>query len=132
MTERLHPTPFADVNAVLHDLLVNIQALLGRRFLGMYVLGSLALGDFDPRTSDIDFIVVTDVEMGDDLFHGLQELHAHFALSSSPWAAKVEAVYVPQAAFAKIIDRSATAPQHSHGRGAPDSYLQQAQHQLPH
>jgi len=47
MTERLHPTPYADVNEVLHDFLVSIQALLGRRFLGMYVLGSLVLGDFD-------------------------------------------------------------------------------------
>jgi hypothetical protein len=47
MTERLRPTPFADVKAVLHHFLVNSQALLGRHFLGMYALGSLALGDFD-------------------------------------------------------------------------------------
>ena len=116
MTERLHPTPFADINAVLHDLLVNIQALLGCHFLGMYALGSLALGDFDPRSSDIDFIVVTEADIGDDLFYRLQAMHAHFALSSSPWAAKVEAVYVPQAALRQPFPTSSRYPQIEKGR----------------
>ncbi len=28
MHEPLHPTPYADVNAVLHDFLANIQAIV--------------------------------------------------------------------------------------------------------
>jgi hypothetical protein len=111
MSERFHPTPFADVNTVLADFLVRIQALLGSHFHGMYVLGSLALGDFDPRSSDIDFIVVTDTELGDDLFRGLQDIHAQFAASNSVWAAKVEAVYVPQDALRRDAPTSARYPQ---------------------
>ena len=59
MLEPLHPTPYAGVNAVLHHFLASIQAIVGSHFRGMYLSGSLALGDFDPRSSDIDFIVVT-------------------------------------------------------------------------
>jgi len=116
MTERLYPTPYADVNEVLHDFLASIQALLGSRFLGMYVLGSLALGDFDPCTSDIDFIVITDTDIGDDLFPRLQDLHANFVLSSSPWAAKVEAVYVPQTTLRRPVPTSSRYPQVEKGR----------------
>ena len=124
MNERLHPTPFADVNSVLHHFLVNLQALLERHFLGMYALGSLALGDFDPHRSDIDFIVVTDADIGDDLFQGLKELHAHFALSNSPWAAKVEAVYVPQAALRYPIPTSGRYPQIEKGRSLARELLE--------
>src|SRR5215469_13557725 len=57
MHELLHPTPYADVNAVLHDFLIRIQAILGKHLAGIYLSGSLALGDFDPRSSDLDLVV---------------------------------------------------------------------------
>jgi predicted nucleotidyltransferase len=53
------PTPYPDVNEVLLTLLDNVRAILGDYFTGMYLYGSLASGDFDPRRSDIDFLVVT-------------------------------------------------------------------------
>jgi hypothetical protein len=97
MSEAFSPTPFADVNGVLGNVLAQIQALLGSHFQGMYLVGSLALGDFDPRSSDIDFVVVTDIDIGDDLFDRLHDIHAQFAAGSSPWAHKIEAIYVSYA-----------------------------------
>jgi hypothetical protein len=101
-----YPTPFADVNAAVEDLRVRIQSLLGRHFLGMYVVGSLALGDFDPSSSDLDFIVVTDTDLADTFVRGLRDLHARFAAGPSPWATKIEAVYIPQA----VLRAGARAP----------------------
>lgn len=105
------PTPYADVNAVLHDFAVRLQALLGSHFRGMYLYGSLALGDFDPHSSDIDFLVVTDDEFADDFFVALQDLHARFDESLSPWAAKVEAAYIPQDALRHSAPTQARYPQ---------------------
>ncbi len=99
MHERLHPTPYADVNAALHDLLRRIQAILGKHLRGMYLSGSLALGEFDPRSSDLDVVVVTDDVLSHDLFVALQQMHVRFDTSGLPWAAKVDAVYIPQAAL---------------------------------
>lgn len=99
MHGRVHPTPFADVNAVLKDFQGHIQTLLGCHFLGMYSVGSLALGGFDPSSSDIDFVVVTDANLENALVPGLQAIHEQFAASNSPWATKIEAVYVPHAAL---------------------------------
>lgn len=111
MREPFSPTPFADVNVVLDHFLARIHALLGSHFYGMYLVGSLALGDFDPRSSDIDFVVVTDTDIGDDLFDSLQNIHAQFAASSSPWADKIEAIYIPYSALRHAAPNAAPYPQ---------------------
>ena len=55
MNHRLAPTPFTDVNFVLDHFRSQLQALLDSELVGIYLVGSLALGDFNPRSSDIDF-----------------------------------------------------------------------------
>src|SRR5690242_3275903 len=99
MSGSLQPTPYADVNAVLAHFLRQIRAVLGGQFRGMYLDGSLALGDFNPQTSDIDFIVTTATTLSDNHFLSLRDLHARFNASDSPWATEVEAVYLPENAF---------------------------------
>lgn len=36
------PTPYSEVNAVLHELLSGVQMVLAGHFVGMYLGGSLA------------------------------------------------------------------------------------------
>jgi predicted nucleotidyltransferase len=47
------------VNSLLLTMLTQLQAALGQRLTGFYLYGSLSLGDFDPPSSDIDFIIAT-------------------------------------------------------------------------
>lgn len=95
----LWPTPYADVKAALEMLLAGVGDALGRGLVGAYLSGSLALGDFDPRTSDVDLVVVTAGLPDDERFAALAALHEGFRASGSPWAAMVEAVYVPAEAL---------------------------------
>jgi len=90
-----HPTVYADVNIVLHEFLTKVQTILGDTFYGMYLSGSLALGDFSSQRSDIDFVVVTNTSLSNDLLSALQSMHAHFNASASPWATEIEAAYIP-------------------------------------
>ena len=112
----ISPTPFADVNVVLDGFLSRIQALLGSHFQGMVLVGSLALGDFDPRYSDIDFIVVTDADIGDIFFEELQEIHSQFAASNSPWADRIEAIYIPYSALRQRVSNPSCYPQIEKGK----------------
>jgi hypothetical protein len=89
------PTPYADINIVLLDFMTDIQTILGSQFVGLYLYGSLSLGDFDPLTSDIDLIVVTQSELSAELFSALQAMHGDFNRSGSTWADRVEAAYIP-------------------------------------
>ncbi|MGI8856913.1 MAG: aminoglycoside adenylyltransferase domain-containing protein [Thermomicrobiales bacterium] len=96
---RPQPTPFPDVNTVLCEFLTNMQTILEEHFLGMYLSGSLALGDFASDRSDIDFVVVTDTALSDDLVSALRAMHNRFNASDSPWATEVEAAYIPRDAL---------------------------------
>lgn len=99
MPDSPFPTPYPDVNAVLRHFLAETQAILGEQFVGLYLSGSLAVGEFDPRSSDIDLVVVTDAPLPANRVAALREMHARFAASDSPWAEKIEAVYIPEDAL---------------------------------
>lgn len=117
MREPLHPTPYADVNEVLAELLIQVQSILGEQFIGMYLCGSLALGDFDAQSSDIDLIIVTADLLPDDLFAALHAMHAQFEAGASPWATKIEAVYISQDALRRQPAPSTSFPQLEKERG---------------
>src|SRR5215210_4472239 len=51
------------IDALIRELLAGVQAALGEQFVGLYLHGSLANGDFAPGRSDIDFLVVTESEL---------------------------------------------------------------------
>ncbi len=107
----MYPTPCFYVNEVLEYFKTRIQAVLGSRFLGMYLYGSLALGDFDPQHSDIDFCVVTDADVGEDIFDELKKMHADFDRSGLPYACKVDAAYLPRGALNHSGPTQALYPQ---------------------
>jgi len=68
---------------------------LGEEFVGMLLLGSLALGDFDPLRSDVDFLVITHAQPNAVQFENLRTLHARIRTSTMPFAANYEGVYIP-------------------------------------
>lgn len=51
----LKPTPYPDLNEVLDDFVASVVTALGSDFVGAYLQGSFAIGDFD-QNSDVDFI----------------------------------------------------------------------------
>ena len=48
------PTPWPEVNRVVQGLGDALGDALGEELAGLYLCGSLALGGFDPPSSDID------------------------------------------------------------------------------
>lgn len=89
-------TSFPAVNQVLELLLERAQTALGEQFIGLYLYGSLATGDFDPTSSDLDFAVVTATLLPPETIPALENLHRELWASELKWAAKLEGAYVPQ------------------------------------
>jgi hypothetical protein len=90
------PTPFPYVNSVLELLLANLRDTLGDYFVGLYLQGSLAGGDFDPGHSDIDFLVVTTEELPEKMLPALEAMHRRIWDSGLEWAKKLEGSYIPK------------------------------------
>jgi len=100
----ISPTPYSSVNEILNLLFMDAKKILGNQFIGMYLFGSLANGDFDQH-SDIDVLIVTDGEISNDTFSALQKMHAEIAKIDSLWAIQQEVSYIPQNALRRF-DRS--------------------------
>jgi hypothetical protein len=94
MAQPSRPTPYDTVNAFLRLLEARMAPILGDRLAGVYLSGSLALGDFDARFSDIDCVVVTEVGITEDNFAALRTMHQTLEAGESPWVGRVEVVYI--------------------------------------
>jgi hypothetical protein len=116
MMNTTYPTPYADVNGVLLELLSDVQTVLGDHFVGMYLFGSLAGGDFD-QDSDIDFVVVTDDRVSDTLFSALQTVHMRAAMIASWCATELDGCYLPRQTLRHYIRSGALYPHIDRGKG---------------
>jgi hypothetical protein len=118
MTLRTYvPSPQAD--AVLRALVPGVQACLGDQLVGMYLFGSLAVGDFDPANSDIDFVAVTVQDVTGEQMRCLQEFHARLVASGLPLADQVEGAYIPRAALRVYDPQTAYHPHIDRGEASP-------------
>ena len=88
------PSIFPNVNEVLHLLLSQVKEILQGQLIGMYLYGSLSSGDFNPKSSDVDFLVVTASQLADQKISELEAMHKQIWATSLKWAAKLEGAYV--------------------------------------
>lgn len=114
LISQLEPHP--EVDAVLRELLEGVRAILGRRFVGAYLFGSLATGDFD-EDSDVDLLVVTDEEIPRELLSSLQAMHARLAARASHWATQLEVSYLPRRALRRHDPEDRLHPRLDRGLG---------------
>lgn len=93
-----HPklTPFPEINEMLAQLVLGILRVLDQDVVGVYVHGSLALGDFNRETSDVDFLVATRTELSAEKLPALEQMHAELRDQGFKWACNMEGSYISQ------------------------------------
>jgi len=89
------PTPYSELNNVLQELTDSAHEILGNNFVGSYLQGSFAIGDFDIH-SDVDFIIVTEAEPSNDQVDVLQIMHERIYNLDTHWAQHLEGSYFPK------------------------------------
>lgn len=110
------PTPYPEANDVLDALSREVRQILQDRLIGIYLEGSLANGDFNAN-SDVDFIVVTESPITDDLFAALFRMHERIAAIDSPWAIELEGSYLSRHALRRHDPAQTLHPNLERGRG---------------
>jgi predicted nucleotidyltransferase len=65
---------YPELPMVLEQLIMGVKEILGNNLIGVYLIGSLATGDFD-LDSDIDFLVIINDELSDETVQELQNMH---------------------------------------------------------
>jgi Domain of unknown function (DUF4111)/Nucleotidyltransferase domain len=105
---------FEDELPILSEWLEQVQVVLGQEFVGLYLHGSRALGDFDMASSDIDFAVVTRNHLEAETISKLEVMHKSLLASFSKTAAMLEGTYIPSSMIRRH-DIHAPAIPHVHG-----------------
>lgn len=87
-------TPYPELDEVLIDYAYTSRAVLGNNFIGLYLLGSLAIGDID-LTSDVDFTIVSHSELSPGEVELVQSAHTTLIGRDSRWVRHLEYSIVP-------------------------------------
>ena len=111
-------TAYPELNLVLERLLAGAQTALADNFVGAYLQGSFAVGDYTPY-SDCDFIVVTQEDLTPGQLARLQALHKEIHRLPAPyWRNGLEGSYAPAA----ILRAWSTEPRDPPGEPRDDDW----------
>jgi hypothetical protein len=88
-------TPNADAAPLVTELESALAAGLGAELVGLYVFGSLVVGDFDPTRSDIDLLAVVRSPIDDRHLASIGAAHDGFVAAHPEWANRLEILCVP-------------------------------------
>ena len=89
----MHSEAYPEMAPVLQRFVAGVQNALGNNFLGAYLVGSLATGDFD-LDSDVDFLILANAELTETEVRSLQTTHVDIhALGCYP-AEHLEGYYI--------------------------------------
>jgi hypothetical protein len=83
--------------------------------VGLYVYGSLATGDFEPRVSDIDLIAVVRDASGEALLRRLDRMHEDLVRAEPEWRDRIEVDYVSARGLAQCRTHTTTIARISPG-----------------
>jgi predicted nucleotidyltransferase len=110
MQKRL--TPYPELDIVLTGHVNRIKEALEIDFIGAYLQGSLAIGDFD-MTSDVDFIVVTRKDLSEDRVNLVQKVHNGTYGQNNRWVRRLE--------YSFFALKTIKTPSSPYRRGVPDT-----------
>jgi len=92
----------AEVAPLVEALLDGVSEGLGGNLLGFYLRGSLAMGGFDPETSDVDILVVTERPVSEAEFGVLDRLHTRVGARENEYRRHYEVSYVDRASLKRF------------------------------
>ena len=93
-TPKHGPSHFAELNAVLAELVGVARRALAGNFIGAYLQGSFALGAGD-LASDCDFIIVTSGPVTDEQEGKIRAFHDELPTRAGFWNRHIEGSYAP-------------------------------------
>jgi predicted nucleotidyltransferase len=94
-------TPYQELDNILKNHAFKLKKALKGNFVGVYLQGSLAIGDFD-MTSDVDFIVVVNKDLSKKEVEISQKIHDETYKNDNRWVRKLEYSFFPKGKLNEI------------------------------
>jgi hypothetical protein len=104
----MQPTAYPDINNPLTFLLSQVQRVLGKKLVGLYLYGSLVTGDFDDEISNIDLLAATSGDIDEPEFDELQKMQDDTVQNYPKWEGRLEIAYLSQQALKTFRTHTST------------------------
>lgn len=88
-------TPYPDLDEAIGQHAKGIEDVLGANLLGYYLVGSLAIGDFD-LSSDVDLLVVLHEDLSQREVGAVQAFHQQTYQQENRWVKRLEYSFFPK------------------------------------
>lgn len=90
----------APITALLPELVSDLRSTLGDDLVGVYLYGSAITGGFEPETSDLDLVIVTETDGATIDLGALDGVHRRLAVREPDWADRLDLAYIGRATLA--------------------------------
>jgi hypothetical protein len=90
----MQATAYGHINAFLERLLGEMQVLLGEKLVGLYLFGSLVMGDYDDSVSDIDLLAAMTDDLDGATFAALKAMQDGLIGRFPQWQDRLEIAYL--------------------------------------
>ncbi|HEX2978554.1 MAG TPA: aminoglycoside adenylyltransferase domain-containing protein [Candidatus Babeliales bacterium] len=87
-------TRYKDINKLLHIFITEIQTIFGKNLTGIYLTGSLSYGDFNPKSSDIDLMVILKNSVSHNEIEQINKVHQKIGKAHKKWGQRIECSYI--------------------------------------
>lgn len=108
-------TPYEEINKILNHLSSEIKNHLGENSIGIYLFGSLAYGDFNLGSSDIDLVVITQTPIGPTELALVRKMHNQIGECYPKWHERLECSYTPIDMLSNIMPPKEPRPYYGGG-----------------
>ena len=92
------------IENIVTDVSDKIRQMLGENMIGIYLFGSLVLGDFDENFSDIDLMIVLKRDINTDEFEKIKDLQKYISKKYSRFGTDgIEMIFVSTETIKKYL-----------------------------
>jgi Domain of unknown function (DUF4111)/Nucleotidyltransferase domain len=92
----------APIVALLPELLEDLRSTLGDDLVGVYLYGSAISGGFNPETSDLDLLIVTETDGAAIDLEALDGVHKRLAAREPDWGDRLDLAYIGRTTLANF------------------------------
>ncbi len=97
---------YGDVNGLLGEVVEGIRGVLGEKVAGIYLYGSLVMGDFDLDISDLDLLAALRSGLDEGELAGLERMHSELVGKWKEWDDRIEVQYMPLEGLATFREKA--------------------------
>lgn len=83
-----------EIRPLIDELCKDLKVIFDNKLLGLYLHGSIAMGAFNPKSSDIDFMVLLKSDVHEEEFLKLVSCHKKLCSKYEYWGSKLEGSYL--------------------------------------